>query len=335
VKLLIKRVVLLLALTAIIALATGRIYERMGEKADKERLPQIGRSVDIGNRSLNIFCSGVGTPPVILESAGGPGYFWTDIQPEIAKVTTACWYDRAGEGWSDPGPYPRTSAAIASDLHELLRRAANPGPYVLVGWSFGGLNVRVFNGLYPNDVAGMVLVDSAHEDEPRRAPKFFLAPTAPEYLRYPMHLMLRAAAWSGVIRLLQSAPQHLHNPTRKQVIQALRQQPKSVVTDITTGVVEPESYEQARTLARTGDRPLIVLTAGKPQPWSNPALAKKAAEFQQVWIREIQSQLTRLSTKGRQVVVSESDHGIPENAPDAVVSAIREVVATIRAEGEK
>jgi pimeloyl-ACP methyl ester carboxylesterase len=327
----IKRVLTFLAVTGIVGLAAGRIYEQQGLRRDKRRLPQLGRSVDIGGRNLNIFCSGMGAPPVIFESAGGPGYFWSDIQPEVAKITTACWYDRAGEGWSDPGPFPRTSAAIVADLHELLHRIDISGPYVLVGWSFGGLNVRVYNGLYPTDVAGMVLVDSAHEEEPRRAPKFFLAPTAPKYLRYPLYLVLRAAAWTGVVRLLQPQPQFLHDPTRKQMIRALRQQPKSVVTDITTGLAVPDSYEQARALARPGDLPLIVLTAGEPQSWSDPEEARQAAVYQQVWIHEIQSQLTRLSTRGRQIVVENSDHGIPEKAPERVTSTIEEVVMTVRA----
>lgn len=335
VKLFIKRVVALLAVTGMIALAAGRMYERNGEMRDKKRLPQVGGSVDIGGRDLNIFCSGVGTPPVIFESAGGPGYFWTDIQPEVAKFTTACWYDRAGEGWSDPGPFPRTSASIASDLHDLLHRAVIPGPYVLVGWSFGGLNVRVYNGLYPADVAGMVLIDSAHEDEPIRAPKFFLARTAPKYLRYPAHTILKTSERFGILRLLQSRPQYPDKPTRQQTIRALRQQPKSIVTDITTGLLVPESYRQAHELARTGDRPLIVLTAGKPQRWSDPEIARQAAAYQDVWIHEIQSQLTHLSTRGRQIVVENSDHGIPENAPQSVISAIEEVVTTIRMEREK
>lgn len=164
----------------VVALVAGRLYEIAGEKKDRERLPQVGTSVDIGGRTLNIFCTGTGDPPVILESAAGPGYFWTHIQPEIAKFTTACWYDRAGEGWSDSGPFPRTSVAIAADLRELLRRAPVRAPFVLAGWSFGGLNVRTYYGLYPQDVAGMVLIDSAHEDELLRAPKFFLARTAPK-----------------------------------------------------------------------------------------------------------------------------------------------------------
>src|SRR5438046_5773516 len=89
---------------------TGAMHEQVAERRDRERLPQIGRSVDIGGRSLNIFCSGEGSPAVILESgAGDPGDAWSEIQPEIAKFTEACWFDRAGEGWSDPGPFPRTS----------------------------------------------------------------------------------------------------------------------------------------------------------------------------------------------------------------------------------
>jgi pimeloyl-ACP methyl ester carboxylesterase len=100
---------------------------------------------------------------VIFESGGpGPGLEWEAFQPETAKFTEACWYDRAGEGWSDLGSYPRTSVAIAKDLHELLKRAGVPAPYVFAGASFGGLNSRVYGGLYPNEVAGMILIDSAH-----------------------------------------------------------------------------------------------------------------------------------------------------------------------------
>jgi len=181
----------------------GIVYERVGEQTDRRRLPQIGRSVDIGGRSLNIYCSGDGTPAVIFDSgAGEPGYAWSNIQPEIAKLTRACWFDRAGSGWSDPGPFPRTSAAMSHDLHELLHRAGVPPPYVLVGHSLGGLNARVYNGMYPSDVAGMVLVDAAHEDEPKRAPKFMLGHTLPRYLWHPMYIAAQAAWRVGLIRLL-------------------------------------------------------------------------------------------------------------------------------------
>jgi len=134
------------SLTVLIALAlvAGIVYEQIGRRRDRARLPQIGKSVNIGGRSLNIFCSGAGEPPVIFESGGaGPGLGWEPFQTEVAKFTQACWYDRAGEGWSDLGPFPRTSVAIANDLHELLNRAGVPAPYVFAGGFFGGLNSRI------------------------------------------------------------------------------------------------------------------------------------------------------------------------------------------------
>jgi len=326
----VKRSVFAFALIGTVLLVAARIYEINGEKRDGEQLPRIGRSIDIGGRDLNIFCAGSGEPAVIFESAGGPGYMWSHIQPEIANFTTACWYDRAGEGWSDSGPFPRTSVAIAGDLHQLLQRAPVPGPYVLVGWSFGGLNVRAYNGLFPHDVAGIVLVDSAHEDEPERAPKFFLARTDPGYLRYPAHLLLKASEFFGLLRLMQGRPQKRANLTRQQIVRALRQQPKSIATDIDTGLHIPESYKQAHELARKSDIPLIVLTAGKPQPWADPETARQAAAYQQVWVHEIQPQLLELSSRGRQIVIESSDHGIPDNAPDAIISAVREIIQTTR-----
>src|SRR6267378_2819434 len=131
-----KRFLKGLMLTIIALIIAGVVYEQLGERRDRKRFSQVGRSVDIGGRTLNIYCSGEGSPTVILE--GAIGYEWTPIQPEIAKFTRVCWYDRAGHGWSDPGPSPRTSAALANDLHELLRAAKVQPPYVLVGASFGG-----------------------------------------------------------------------------------------------------------------------------------------------------------------------------------------------------
>ena len=183
--------------------------------------------MDIGGRSLNISCSGTGNPPVIFESGGnGPGLGWESLQADVAKFTQACWYDRAGEGWSDLGPFDRTSVAIARDLHELLKRAGVQPPYVFAGASFGGLNSRVYGGLHPKEVAAMVLIDSAHEDEPLRAPKFYLARTAPPILRHPLYVAVEAAAFVGLIRLVQPSP--AENPSqmnREEIIAALRAQP--------------------------------------------------------------------------------------------------------------
>ena len=326
----VKVTVLLLA----VLLVSGIVYEQFGRRRDRTRLPQIGKSVDIGGRTLNIFCSGTGGPPVIFESGGdGPGLEWEPIQTEVARFTQACWYDRAGIGWSDPGPFPRTSEAIARDLHELLKRAGVPAPYVLTGASFGGLNSRVYAGLFPDDVAGIVLVDSAHEDEPQRAPKFYLGHTAPRFLWHPLHDAFQMGALIGLLRLTESSPaqsKSLSQMSRGEIIAALRQQPKSIVNNNSSGIVLPKSYDEARSFRSLGDRPLIVLTAGKPFDFRDPELNRQAAAYQQVWIHEMQASLARLSTRGRQVIAENSNHGsIP---PDVMIAAIRDVVTEVRHE---
>jgi pimeloyl-ACP methyl ester carboxylesterase len=321
-----------LALLIATALVAGIVYEQLGRRRDRARFPQIGRSVDVDGRSLNIFCSGAGAPPVIFESGGpGPGLEWEPFQPEVAKFTQACWYDRAGEGWSDLGPFPRTSVAIANDLHELLKRAGVPAPYVFAGASIGGLNSRVYGGLYPKEVAGMVLIDSAHEDELKRAPKFYLGRTAPRFLWHPLQVALEAAAFVGLVRLTQSSAAQGKDPslmTTEEMIEALRHRPESFVGNVSAGIVLPESFAEGSSMARIGDFPLIVLAAGQSQDFGDAKLNREAAAYQQLWIHEIQPKLVGLSTHGRQIVVPNANHGsIPQ---ELIISSIHEVVMEVR-----
>ena len=323
----------ILAAACAFGLVSGFFYERIGRRNDRKRLLQIGRSVDIGGRSLNIFCSGSGTPAVILDTGGdNPGLALEGTQTEIAKFTEACWYDRAGIGWSDSGPYPRTSAAIASDLHELLKRAGVPPPYVVEGGSIGGLNSRVFAGMYPKDTAGVVLDDSAHEDEPLRAPKFFLARhEAPRALWRPIHYLFWTAAEVGLLRLTGSSPsgdKSESRMTREELITELRHQPKSFLNNVDAGMVLNESYAEAKAIPSLGDMPLIVLTAGKSSDFGDAELNRQAEAYQQVWVHEIQPKLAALSSRGRQIVVANATHTtIPQ---ETIVTAIHDVVNEAR-----
>ena len=126
--------------------------------------PAPGKILDIGGTKLHINCTGAGAPAVILES-GFPGVSldWVLVQPEVAKFTKVCSYDRAGFGWSGLGKQPRTANQIADDLGELLVAAGVAPPYVLTGHSVGGIYVRVFTMKHPDRVIGMVLVDATHE----------------------------------------------------------------------------------------------------------------------------------------------------------------------------
>ena len=124
-----------------------------------------GQLVDVGGFRLNLYCVGSGSPTVVFDSGWGDwAPVWSKVQPEIAKWTRACSYDRAGTGFSEPGPMPRTSVHIAEELRTALHHAGIGGPYILVGSAFGGDNVRTFADLYMDEIAGLVLVDADPDD---------------------------------------------------------------------------------------------------------------------------------------------------------------------------
>ena len=322
-------------LLLVVLLLVGIAYEQIGERQEHNRFPQVGRSVDIGGRSLNIYCSGEGAPTVILDTGGSsPGYSNLVVQRQVAKFTRACWFDRAGLGWSDPSPVEQTSAAIAEDLHTLLHAAGVPPPYVLIASSFSGFNVRVFTGKYPSEVAGAVLVDSVHEDQERYEPRATIALVnrLPAPIRSLLCTAVPLAARVGIVRLLLKPSQPPRNTppgfTAEQAttLQGLESQTKSFVAAAGCNAWE-KSAAQAHAAGNLGNRPLIVLTAGQPFRVGDPEIDKELADFHDIWVHQLQRQLAQLSTRGRQVIVEDSTHAID---PDAVLKASREVLLEIR-----
>jgi pimeloyl-ACP methyl ester carboxylesterase len=148
------RIALLLSLTACQATSPPRV---------------AGSVVDVGGRSLHIHCVGEGAPVVVFDAGlGDDGSTWSQIQPEVGRITRACVYDRAGTGSSSAAPRPHTSRQMVEELHALLGRAGVAGPYVLVGHSLGGLNVRLYASAHAAEVVGMVLIDATTEDQDTR-----------------------------------------------------------------------------------------------------------------------------------------------------------------------
>src|SRR5579864_2500732 len=201
-----RRISYVFLILLVLALLAGFTYEQIGRVRDASQLPtRVGQAVDIGGRTLNLFCSGQGTPTVILEPGGNsPGYAQLPLQSKMATFTRACWYDRAGVGWSDPPSSPRTSASIVSDLHEALHRAGILPPYVMAGASVGGEYVHIYAAHYPSDVAGLVLIDSSVPD--MHEPDYALSPLNRMSGR-PRHLIclaLPVAARLGIIRFAAS-----------------------------------------------------------------------------------------------------------------------------------
>ena len=330
----------------VLALLGGFTYEQVGRARDANQLPpRVGQAVDIGGRILNLYCSGQGTPTVILETGGNsPGYAWLLLHSKMAVFTRACWYDRAGVGWSDPPSSPRTSATVASDLHEALHRAGVLPPYVMAGGSVGGEYVHIYTARYPSDVAGLVLIDSAVPD--MHEPDFALAPVnrMSGSTRHLFCVALPVIARFGVLRFVASRerrpPPPEFTPEQASVLAKLEAQPKAFRTDNEQacaatdegrivpreGGGNPDINSAARNAGSLGDRPLVVLTAGRY--WAPDGFEKEAAEYHEIWVHQLQASLVRLSTRGRQVIV-DAHHDMAES-PDSMVTAVRQVVDEVR-----
>jgi len=322
----------------VLGVLAGGIYEQVGKRGDRERLPRIGQAVDIGGRSLNIYCSGNGSPAVILDSGGSaPGYSNMPLQKLLANETRTCWFDRAGLGWSDSSPVAQTSATIAADLHELLRVAKIAPSYILVGQSFSGFNVRVFTKAYPSEVAGVVLLDSVQEDQQQYEPRSTLAPVnrLPAAVQGILCRAVPLAASVGLVRLLMrvSGPDRRipsgFTPSEAAILHGLESQPKAVVASSGCRAWE-KSADEARAAGSLGNVPLIVLTAGKPLTIGDPAEDQKIQEFHEIWVHRLQPRLAALSTRGKQVIVEDSSHGIAGDMPGVAVEAVRQLLGEAR-----
>jgi pimeloyl-ACP methyl ester carboxylesterase len=155
--------------TIAVAGATSAAYQAYGSWRDRRRFRPPGRLVEVAGRRVHLWLAGNGvTTVVVVPALGSPGLEWARIQRVFVSDTAVVLYDRAGLGWSDPGPRPRSAGRIADELHELLEAAGVPAPYLLVGQSLGGLVVRLYAARHPDAVAGVVLVDPTPEDYQRR-----------------------------------------------------------------------------------------------------------------------------------------------------------------------
>ena len=320
----------------IILLALGGFsYNSIEQHADARRFPQQGKSFALGPAfpgvSLNIDCSGQGSPTVVLDSGlGVPAVGWKFVQPDIAKFTRVCSYDRAGYGWSTAGPMPRTSAEIVKELHALLAAAGEKPPYILVGHSFGGYNIRVFSGAYPSEVAGMVLVDASHEDQTSRMPQAMTDYSKKQEASAKWQTFFAPALIDlGVARLMSdtSGPAYLSQNDREE-FRYLQLQTKFLAATASEEAAFSTSAEEVRASGNLGDKPLVVLTAGKALDAVNlpPGFPAKAYDdFLLIWRNDLQVREAHLSTRGRQIIVPDSDHMIPFERPDTVISAIHDV----------
>jgi pimeloyl-ACP methyl ester carboxylesterase len=290
---------------------------------------------------MNLLCEGQGAPTVLLESgAGGSTLEWHRVQPAIAKLTQVCAYDRAGMGFSDAGPLPRTASAVVADLQALLKAARIRPPYVMVAHSLGSYYARLYTDRHISEVVGMVLVDPSVEDQDRR----FSAVSA----EFAGLLQKDRATALECLRLAQQGKltSDLHvfkecsygysrDPAFSDALYEVQIERRLSVTFRETLLSETDQMEaDSRELVAAhrsyGEMPLIVLTQSPESADAYPGLTAAQVEaMNNLWM-QMHDELARLSTRGVNQRVEHSGHYIQKDRPDAVAEAIRRVLADSR-----
>ena len=302
-------------LAVLMVAAVGGGYETVRESLDARTYPMPGQLVDVGGHRMHLHCTGTGSPTVVLEPGqGGASSDSGWVASAVARDSTVCVYDRAGRGWSDGADGPQDAAQIAADLHTLLERAQVPGPYVLAGHSFGGLYVQTFAANYPDQVAGLVLLDST---APKPGPPLPTRTESDSVLGRASAVFSLVAHLGGGRLIAQgsygSLPAHVRGEARANASTA-----PSLRSSIEEFVAANTSMQQAASLTNLDGKPLVVLTAD----------TGNAADWQAK-----QDQMATLSTNNSHRVAKDTTHEslLYDEADSAAASqAIRDVIAAVR-----
>lgn len=298
--------------------SVGGMYETAVRAHDQRAYTAPGALYDVGRHRLHLHCTGTGSPTVVLENGlGSTSATWARVTGEVSRSTRVCAYDRAGQGWSDDVDAPQDGRAIAADLHNLLARAGEPGPYLLVGHSAGGTYVMTYAAQYPDEIAGMVLLDSMSPYEFTDLPGFVGEQSMmrrglgvlPSLARLGVTQVLPNSAWSG-----------LPEPEASQV-QAFASSPRGMRNMRDEQSMYPTVFEQAKALTSLGNRPLVVVTA------------TESIHKHQEWT-DLQDRLAELSSNSQHRVADATHAGLIDDKEsyEPSVQAILDVVQSVRTE---
>ena len=308
---------LLYPVFGVLALAAlGGAWQTVSAAVDRASAVMPGQLIDVGGHRLYLHCTGSGSPTVVLQSgAGESSAYWGWIAPAVARDTRVCLYDRAGRGFSEPAPSPQDGIGAATDLHTLLDRAHVAGPYVLVGHSSGGPYVQIFAARYPDQVAGMVLLDGQSPNVLTKLPGF------PAFLNMyrTATALFPSLARIGVFRLADLSSYGSLPPQARDEERATQSSAELARSQHDEFAELQTALKQAQALKSLGDKPLIVVTAAK--------------EAQEGWL-PLQAEMAGLSTNSIHRVLPNATHAsLIEDKGDADMAsqAIRDVVESVRA----
>lgn len=316
-----RRVQIAIVFTTILVLllAIGTAYQANATTQDMMLYPAPGELIAVADNNMHIYCVGEGSPTVIFEAGLGGNYMdWVLVQPTITEHTRACAYDRSGMGYSDYVGSPLDSDATADRLHQLLTNAQIEPPYILVGHSIGGIHVRSFYELYSDDVVGMVLVDSSHENQGQYVPE-------PPFFVDALYNIAPTLARVGVVRGLGLAQQNVADHlTPEQANQAAAVVNRAVfwqaLRDENQMATLDTNQEQA--LSSLGDLPLLVI--------SQDVVAMEELDPDMAsLVRELQGDIAALSTNSTHIFAEGAGHYVHYDRPQLVIDSILSLLQSL------
>jgi len=272
--------------------------------------PAPGEMVSLRTHAIHLHCVGSGSPTVVFEADLDQygSLSWSTLLEDVGEFTRACSYDRAGILWSEAGPLPRDGETIANELAVALEAAGERGPYLLVGHAFGGVYVRIFAGQYPEDVYGMVLVDSSHPDMFTHFAEYGLTVNVPDPRIRPLILLLSHLGLPGRDQgNIYDLPSGIYDPVQAYL-------PESSMAWFDETVAASDTLAQAGEVTDFGDMPLVVL-----------ASARSSHEHQAAWV-ELQQELADLSSNSDFRALDTAGHYLYIDSPEEVIAAIRDVI---------
>jgi pimeloyl-ACP methyl ester carboxylesterase len=327
-----KQLVLICLKVSCAIIICGLTYQWINSQIDHAQYSSDKKLVDIGGYKLHFNKTGPNSAvTVVLDiGMGGNLLYWHLVQPEIAKFARVVSYDRAGFGWSDPSPKPRTSENIAEELHTLLHNANIPAPYLLVGHSFAGINARIFANKYPDEVMGVILVDSSHENQLQTLPK--QTDLFSNLLRHKAgHPILIGLANVGFARIYESITydHKLPDDVRSELIatNSTAQFMKSCIGE--WSMFSRNLDYTTHTKPNLHNKPLIVITAGiKPHEklCADHGFDNISCENAYTAWQILQKDLAKKSSRSKQIIADHSGHNIPIDAPDVIIKAVKDML---------
>ena len=310
----------------------GALWNVLAIRHYRNAYPPPGKLYTVNGEPMHLYCSGAGSPTLVLESGRGDDFLvWGKVQPALSPTTRVCSYDRAGFGWSDPESGPRDAGHIASQLHDLLRQAHVDGPLVLMGHSAGGIYIRVYATRYPRDVAGLVFVDASSTTQDLKLPAAVRA--LDEHGDFQV-VLLKAMIRLGVARAMGLCDQVLAGfEAQAGLLKADACIPAQINVYQREEAGWPASLKEATHTGPYGDLPILVFSRDpkQPRPPQLPAPVT-AVQWQQgntIW-DGLQQGLAQLSTHSHRLIAKGSGHYIQFDRPEVLNSAVPVFIQQIR-----